>query len=72
MIPDSRGIGIEVSAADRERLRHSMPSGWSAGASSGRSRPMGQSRSARRQLAYMLDGIDWRNPVRTWRPGVDE
>lgn len=21
------------------------------------------------QLAYMLDGIDWRNPVRTWRPG---
>ena len=20
------------------------------------------------QLAYMLDGIDWRNPIRTWRP----
>jgi len=20
------------------------------------------------QLAYMLDGIDWRNPQRTWRP----
>jgi transposase len=20
------------------------------------------------QLAYMLDGIDWRNPVRTFRP----
>ena len=20
------------------------------------------------QLAYMLDGIDWRNPVFTWRP----
>ena len=20
------------------------------------------------QLAYMLDGIDWRNPMRTWRP----
>ncbi len=20
------------------------------------------------QLAYMLDGIDWKNPVRTWRP----
>ena len=20
------------------------------------------------QLAYMLDGIDWRNPVLTWRP----
>jgi transposase len=20
------------------------------------------------QLAYMLDGIDWRNPVRSWRP----
>jgi transposase len=22
------------------------------------------------QLAYMLEGIDWRNPVRTWRPAV--
>ncbi len=22
------------------------------------------------QLANMLDGIDWRNPVRTWRPEV--
>jgi len=22
------------------------------------------------QLAYMLEGIDWRNPVRTWRPEV--
>jgi len=21
------------------------------------------------QLAYMLDGIDWRNPRLTWRPG---
>jgi transposase len=20
------------------------------------------------QLAYMLDGIDWRNPRQTWRP----
>jgi len=20
------------------------------------------------QLAYMLEGIDWRNPVRSWRP----
>jgi transposase len=20
------------------------------------------------QLGYMLDGIDWRNPQRTWRP----
>ena len=22
------------------------------------------------QLAYMLDGIDWRNPVQTWRPSA--
>ena len=22
------------------------------------------------QLGYMLEGIDWRNPVRTWRPEV--
>jgi transposase len=20
------------------------------------------------QLGYLLEGIDWRNPVRTWRP----
>ena len=23
------------------------------------------------QLAYMLDGIDWRNPVLTWRPSAE-
>ena len=23
------------------------------------------------QLAYMLDRIDWRNPVRTWRPEAE-
>ena len=22
------------------------------------------------QLAYMLEGIDWRNPVHTWRPSA--
>jgi len=22
------------------------------------------------QLAYMLDGIDWRNPRRSWRPSA--
>ena len=22
------------------------------------------------QLGYMLEGIDWRNPVRSWRPAV--
>jgi transposase len=22
------------------------------------------------QLAYMLEGIDWRNPVRSWRPEI--
>jgi len=22
------------------------------------------------QLAYMLEGIDWRNPVRSWRPSA--
>jgi hypothetical protein len=24
------------------------------------------------QLAYMLDGIDWRNPQQTWRPRLAE
>src|SRR3981081_1230055 len=23
------------------------------------------------QLAYMLEGIDWRHPQRTWRPEID-
>jgi len=23
------------------------------------------------QLAYMLDGIDWRNPLHSWRPTAD-
>ncbi len=22
------------------------------------------------QLGYMLEGIDWRNPVHTWRPSA--
>jgi transposase len=22
------------------------------------------------QMAYMLEGIDWRNPVHTWRPSA--
>jgi transposase len=22
------------------------------------------------QLGYMLEGIDWRNPVQTWRPAA--
>ncbi len=29
---------------------------------------IGMSLYAKRLEAYMLDGIDWRNPVRTWRP----
>src|SRR5712671_3519746 len=53
----------------------STPNGWSAAGSSGRRRPSLPSRKrggivaiSAAQLAYMLDGIDWRNPVRTWRP----
>jgi hypothetical protein len=52
-----------------------MPSGWSAAALCGRRRPSLPSRKrggivaiSAAQMANMLDGIDWRNPVRTWRP----
>jgi hypothetical protein len=43
-------------------------SGWSAAGLFGRRRLTGRSRSPRRSSPIMLDGIDWRNPVRTWRP----
>jgi len=52
------GIGMSLYAKRLERGRFLWPSQLTA-----------LSISAA-QLAYMLDGIDWRNPVRTWRSEV--
>ena len=51
------GIGMSLYAKRLERGRFIWPSP-AAGAVAITSA----------QLACMLDGIDWRNPVRTWRP----
>jgi transposase len=48
----------------------STPSGWSGAAFIWPSPADGVVAISLAQLAYMLDGIDWRNPVRTWRPEV--
>jgi len=51
------GIGMSLYAKRLERGRFIWPS------------PAGGTVAiSPAQLAYMLDGIDWRNPVRTWRP----
>ena len=51
------GIGMSLYAKRLERGRFIWPSVDSGVVSISTS-----------QLAYMLDGIDWRNPQHTWRP----
>jgi transposase len=51
------GIGMSLYAKRLERGRFIWPS-----------QADGIVAISASQLAYMLDGIDWRNPVRTWRP----
>ena len=51
------GIGMSLYAKRLERGRFLWPSPAD-----------GMVAISAAQLAYMLDGIDWRNPVRTWRP----
>ena len=51
------GIGMSLYAKRLERGRFIWPSPAD-----------GMVAITAAQLAYMLDGIDWRNPVRTWRP----
>jgi transposase len=53
------GVGMSLYAKRLERGRFVWPSA-AAGVVS----------IAPSQLAYMLDGIDWRNPQHTWRPTV--
>jgi transposase len=51
------GIGMSLYAKRLERGRFIWPSATCGVVSISAS-----------QLAYMLDGIDWRNPRHTWRP----
>jgi transposase len=53
------GLGMSLYAKRLERGRFIWPSPAD-----------GRVAISAAQLAYMLDGIDWRNPVRTWRPEV--
>ena len=53
------GIGMSLYAKRLERSRFLWPSPAD-----------GTVAITAAQLAYMLDGIDWRNPVRTWRPAA--
>ena len=51
------GVGISLYAKRLERGRFLWPT-TSGGAVS----------ISAAQLGYLLEGIDWRNPVRSWRP----
>lgn len=51
------GVGMSLYARRLERGRFIWPSAAAGVVSISPS-----------QLAYMLDGIDWRNPQHTWRP----
>ena len=51
------GVGISLYAKRLERGRFQWPA-TSGGAVS----------ISAAQLGYLLEGIDWRNPVRSWRP----
>jgi transposase len=51
------GVGMSLYAKRLERGRFIWPSATEGAVSISAS-----------QLSYMLDGIDWRNPQKTWRP----
>jgi len=53
------GLGMSLYAKRLERGRFIWPS------------PVGGAVAiSAAQLSYMLEGIDWRNPQRTWRPSL--
>jgi transposase len=53
---DGLGMSLYTKRLDRGRFIWPTPAGGSVAISGS-------------QLAYLLDGIDWRNPQQTWRPG---
>lgn len=52
------GLGMSLYAKRLERGKFIWPTPAASGVVS----------ISASQLAYMLDGIDWRNPQQTWRP----
>ena len=60
------GIGMSLYAKRLERGRFL----WPSPAKPAPAKAGGIVAISASQLANMLDGIDWRNPVRTWRPEV--
>jgi transposase len=46
----------------------SMPNAWTAESLSGPSASAGAISISAAQMAYMLEGTDWRNPQLSWRP----
>jgi transposase len=60
------GIGMSLYAKRLERGRFL----WPSPAKPALAKAGGSVAISAAQLAYMLDGIDWRNPVLTWRPEV--
>ena len=60
------GIGMSLYAKRLERGRFI----WPSPAKPAPAKAGGTVAITAAQLAYMLDGIDWRNPVQTWRPEV--
>ena len=59
---DGMGMSLYAKRLERGRFR------WPPPAEPGLAQAGGIVAISTAQLAYMLDGIDWRNPVRTWRP----
>ena len=59
------GLGLSLYAKRLERGRFVWPSTAPSSLASGKTGSVAISAA---QLAYMLDGIDWRNPVHTFRP----
>ena len=51
------GVGVSLYTKRLERGRFTWPSTVGGAVS-----------VSAAQLGYLLEGIDWRNPVRTWRP----
>ncbi|MGI9478737.1 MAG: IS66 family insertion sequence element accessory protein TnpB [Hyphomicrobiaceae bacterium] len=59
------GLGMSLYAKRLERGRFVWPAVPPSSLASGKTGSVSISSA---QLAYMLDGIDWRNPVHTFRP----
>ena len=62
------GLGLSLYAKRLERGRFVWPPGVAAPSSAPRAREERAISISAAQLGYLLSGIDWRNPVHTFRP----